>query len=101
MGRIGTEILNETKDNYTGGKSSSRKDILSLLVRANDLPEAQRLKDEQVMSRACKPIFNCSTSLIYLQRSLLSLSLVTKQQGTHIRPLDILKNQIHNSSSLT
>ena len=46
MGRIGTEILNETKDDHTGGKSSSRKDILSLLVRANDLPEAQRLKLE-------------------------------------------------------
>ena len=101
MGRIGTELLNETKDDYKGGGSSSRKDILSLLVRANDLPEAQRLKDQQVMSRAYRPIFNCSIFSIYLQRSLLSLSLVTKQQGTHVRPLDILKNQIHNSSSLT
>ena len=51
MNRIGTELLNETKDDYKGGGSSSRKDILSLLVRANDLPEAQRLKDEHVIGR--------------------------------------------------
>ena len=101
MGRIGTDLLNQTKDDYKGGKSSSRKDILSLLVRANDLPEAQRLKDEQVMGRAYKPNFNCSIFSIYLQRSLLSLSLATKQQGTHARPLDILKNKIHTFSSLT
>ena len=51
MNRIGTDLVNETKDDYKGGKSSSRKDILSLLVRANDLPEAQRLKDEHVIGR--------------------------------------------------
>ena len=60
MSRIGAGLLNETKADYEGGKSSSRKDILSLLVRANDLPEAQRLKDESVMGRAFKPILNWS-----------------------------------------
>ena len=52
MIRIGADLLNETKDDYESGKSSSRKDILSLLVRANDLPEALRLKDENVVARA-------------------------------------------------
>ena len=56
MSRIGADLLNETKDDYESGKSSSRKDILSLLVRANDLPEAQRLRDENVVGRAYKPI---------------------------------------------
>ena len=99
MDRIGTDLLNETKDDYKGGKSSSRKDIFSLLVRANDLPEAQRLKDEHVIGRAYKPILKWCIFSLYLQRSLLSLSLVTKQQGTSIRP-GILKNKIHNFSSL-
>ena len=58
MNRIGNDLLNETKDNYKGGKSLNRKDILSLLVRANDLPEAQRLKDEHVIGREYKPILN-------------------------------------------
>ena len=58
MDRIGTDLVNETKDDYKSGKSSSRKDILSLLVRANDLPEAQRLRDENVMGRAYKLILN-------------------------------------------
>ena len=81
MDRIGTDLLNETKDDYKGGKSLSRKDILSLLVRANDLPEAQRLKDENVIGRAYKPILNCCIFSIYLQRFPLSLSLAMKQQG--------------------
>ena len=54
MGRIGAHLLNQTKDNSKGGKSSSRKDVLSLLVQANDLPEAQQMKDEDVMGRAYK-----------------------------------------------
>ena len=54
MGRIGARLLNQTKDNSKGGKSSSRKDVLSLLVQANDLPEAQQMKDEDVMGRAYK-----------------------------------------------
>ena len=57
MGRIGAQLLNQTKEDNQGDKSSSRKDILSLLVRANsmqDLPEAQRMKDEDVMARAYK-----------------------------------------------
>ena len=68
MGRIGTELLNETKDDYKGGGSSSRKDILSLLVRANDLPEAQRLKDENMMGRAYKPHFEVVYLLKYTCR---------------------------------
>jgi len=51
MSRIGIDLLNLTKDDYKRDKSSSRKDILSLLVRANDLPEGQRLRDENVMGQ--------------------------------------------------
>ena len=56
MSRIGADLQNEAKDDYESGKSSSRKDILSLLVRANDLPEALRLREENVVSRAYKLI---------------------------------------------
>ena len=37
--------------------------------------------------------------LIYLQRSLLFSSLVMKQQGTHIRPSDILQSELTDSES--
>ena len=59
MGRIGSDLLRESKACQEDSKlSSSRKDILSLLIRANtmqDLPEAHRLNDE-VMARAYKLI---------------------------------------------
>jgi hypothetical protein len=49
MNRIGTELLKEGK----GDKSSYRKDLLSVLVKANTMEgEAHQLKDEDVVSRA-------------------------------------------------
>lgn len=61
MERIGAQLIKESTasledDNRNRNKPSrSRKDILSLMIQANnrpDLPEAQRLKDKDVMSRA-------------------------------------------------
>ena len=101
MIRIGADLLNEAKDDYESGKSSSRKDILSLLVRANDLPEALRLKDENVVARAYKPILSWYICSIYMQRSLLLLSLVTKQPGIYMHPSDILRVKIHLWHSIT
>jgi len=51
MSRIAADLVNQAKDDYKGDKSSTRKDILSLLLRANDLPEAQRMSDENVMGQ--------------------------------------------------
>ena len=55
MGRIGAGLLKQSKTAQEDDKRSTRKDILSLLIRANtmqDLPAAQRMDDEQVMARA-------------------------------------------------
>ena len=53
MSRIGHKLLQESK--AMGETSSSQaRDLLSLLVRANmakDLPESQRLSDEDVLAR--------------------------------------------------
>jgi len=54
MGRIGAGLLKQTKAAQEDDKRSTRRDLLSLLIQANtiqDLPEAQRLDDEQVMSQ--------------------------------------------------
>ena len=49
MNRIGTGLLKQSK----GDESSQRKDILSVLAKANTMEdEAHRMKDEDVMSRA-------------------------------------------------
>ena len=60
MARIGARLIKESKASQESSKSSSKhKDILSLLVQANirqDLPEVQRLKDEDVVARAYKSI---------------------------------------------
>lgn len=56
MARIAARLIKESKAFQESSKLSS-KDILSLLVQANtmqELPEAQRLKDEDVMARAYK-----------------------------------------------
>ena len=54
MTRIGMGLLKQSKD-----RSSHRKDILSVLARANTMEEkAHQMKDEDVMSRAHKPILN-------------------------------------------
>ena len=55
MNRIGTGLLKQSK----GDKSSHRKDILSVLAQANSMEEeAHRMNDEDVMSRAYKPILD-------------------------------------------
>ena len=55
MHRIGTGLLKQSK----GNKSSHRKDILSVLAQANSMEEeAYQMKDEDVMSRANKPILD-------------------------------------------
>jgi hypothetical protein len=54
MNRIGMGPLEKSK----GNKSSHRKDILSILAQANTMEEkAHQMKDEDVMSRAYKPIW--------------------------------------------
>ena len=53
MHRIGTGLLKESK----GDKSSRRKDVLSVLAQVNTMEEkAHRMTDEDVMSRAYKPV---------------------------------------------
>ena len=61
MDRIGTGLLKQSKASQENSKSSSRKDILSLLVQANtmqDVPEAQRMTDEDVLARAYRVILD-------------------------------------------
>ena len=56
MNRIGTGLLKQSK----GDKLSPRRDVLSVLARANSMEEkAHQMKDEDVMSRAYKPILDC------------------------------------------
>ena len=55
MTRIGTKLFQQTKE-----KSSHRKDVLSILVRANTMEDkAHQMKDEDVISRTYKPILEC------------------------------------------
>ena len=88
MGRIGAGLLKQSKTAQEDDKRPTRRDILSLLIRANtmqDLPAVQRMDDEQVMARAYKPILKIGVSTHCTpQRSPLSLSPDTKQLGTHI-----------------
>ena len=58
MDRIGTKLLEQSK----GVKSFQRKDVLSILAQANSMEEtAHQMKDEDVMSRAYKPISDWCT----------------------------------------
>lgn len=88
---IGSNLLKQSKASYEESKHSKspgRKDILSLLVQANtmeDLPVEQRMTDEEVLARMYKPILDRCIFSICSQRYPLSFSLVTKQQGIHIR----------------
>lgn len=64
MGRIGKELLNSAKEAARASatekgeiekNSLQGRDLLSLLVKANmatDIPESQRLSDEDVLARA-------------------------------------------------
>jgi hypothetical protein len=101
MNRIGTGLLKQTKaslaDDKANSKSSRRKDILSLLARANAMEEeAQRITDQDMMARGYRLILDWSFRSIYSQRSPLSLSPVTKQRGTHVCPLSILQLRLTN-----
>ena len=81
MNRIGTGLLKEGK-----GDKSHRKDVLSVLAQANSMEDkVHQMKDEDVMSRAYEPILDSCILLICSQRSLLSSSLVMKQQGMYTR----------------
>ncbi|KAJ6553292.1 cytochrome P450 [Mycena capillaripes] len=57
MRRIGQRLLSESKQKIADGSSAdsiASRDLLSLLVRANtakDIPEAQRLSDEDVLAQ--------------------------------------------------
>ena len=66
MGRIGAGLLKQSQAAQDGDKRSARRDILSLLIQANntmqDLPETQRMDDEQVMARAYKLVLDWCTS---------------------------------------
>jgi hypothetical protein len=54
MTRIGTELLKQSMNE----KSSTRKDILSVLAQANTMEEkSHQMSDEDVLSRAYKLIF--------------------------------------------
>jgi hypothetical protein len=76
MNRIGTGLLKQSKpsqDDGKGNKSPRRKDILSLLVHANSTEaEAQRLSDEDVLSRVYQVVLDWCICLICFQRSPLS-----------------------------
>ena len=56
MSRIGADLINQSKASQDGKstKSPSRGDLISLLIEANtlqDLPESQRMSDEDVIAR--------------------------------------------------
>jgi cytochrome P450 len=59
MMRIGRQLLAESKKEIAEGgafQTARSRDLLSLLVRANtskDVPESQRLSDEDVLAREC------------------------------------------------
>ena len=88
MDRIGTGLLKQSKSD----KSSTRKDILSVLAQANSMEEkGHQMSEGDVLARAYKIILIwCIYLYTLIQRSLLSSSLVMKQQGTHVCPSDVL-----------
>jgi cytochrome P450 len=58
MYRIGSGLLKQIRASQTD-KSARRKDILSLLTRANAMEtKAHQITDEEIMSRAYKPALN-------------------------------------------
>ena len=67
MRRIGSDLVKQSKASHEDNKSSRRKDVLSLLVQANnkeDLPG--RMSDEDVLDRVYKLILNQSIYLTLL-----------------------------------
>lgn len=61
MARIGNQLLSESKAALLQGEKMEKtswksRDLLSILLRANtatDLPENQRMTDEDVLARTC------------------------------------------------
>ena len=54
LNRIGTGLLRQSKND----KSSSRKDVLSVLAQANSMEDkAHQMSDRDVLSRAYKNLF--------------------------------------------
>lgn len=59
MRRIGLGLLRDSRQKIAEGHSADSagsRDLLSLLVRANmskDIPESQRLSEEDVLARKC------------------------------------------------
>jgi hypothetical protein len=92
MTRIGTELLKQSKNE----KSSTRKDILSVLAQANAMEEkSHQMSDEDVLSRAYELILDWCIYLDYCdahQRSLLLSSPVMKQQGLSVRQDSEIEN---------
>jgi hypothetical protein len=55
MDRVGAHLIQQSKASQEDNKSSSRKDVLSLLIRANTMEaKAQQMKDADVSARAFK-----------------------------------------------
>lgn len=70
MRRIGLRLLSESRQKIAEGSNADSigsRDLLSLLVRANmakDIPEAQRLSEEDVLARKCSVKFDCHLLLL-------------------------------------
>ncbi|KAF7358404.1 hypothetical protein MVEN_00890600 [Mycena venus] len=70
MGRIGREIIWNSKEEMVGSgtlETDRGRDLLSLLVRANmasDVPESQRLSEEEVLAQSANNQKRVSTFLI-------------------------------------
>jgi cytochrome P450 len=62
MHRIGSDLVEQTRASQAKdkeGKLARRKDILSLLTRANTMEtEAQQITDEDMIARAYRPALN-------------------------------------------
>ena len=99
MDRIGTGLLKQSKSD----KSSTRKDILSVLAQANSMEEkGHQMSEGDVLARAYNIILDrCMYLYTLIQRSLLSSSLVMKQPGTHVLSLRYSVIEIYQFSSIT
>lgn len=59
MARIGTQLLRESKASINDKSAWKARDLLSLLVKSNmatDIPEQQRMSDQDVLARTFAPI---------------------------------------------
>jgi hypothetical protein len=111
MERIGRELLEKSKQSLQSVEKVEKstlkgRDILTLLLRANmatDLPEHQRMSEEEVvsrkLSRRCYAYRDTPLRiLIILQKSRLSWLRVMKRQGTSAYMLHLLLGLITMST---